>query len=51
MIGISDLIAKLKEGIEMAHEIARLDPLFETEADYEEFSGRHFGHSVKNCRA
>ena len=49
MIGISDLIAKLKEGIEMAHEIARLDPLFETEADYEEFSGRHFGHSVKTA--
>ena len=47
MIGISDLIKKLREGIKMEHEVARLEPLFKDEADYEEFSQRHFGHSVK----
>ena len=44
---LSDLKTRLEEGVEMAFELKRLDPLFETEKDYEEFCKRHGKARVK----
>jgi len=43
----SELISRLKKGVTMDHEVARLEPLFRTEEDYREFTGRHEKHAVK----
>ena len=37
---------KLQSDIKMEFEVARLEPLFTDEADYQEFSDRHNGHHV-----
>ncbi len=44
---IDTLIEQLSNGIEMDFEVKRMDPLFATEADYEEFTNRHNAHQVK----
>ena len=40
-IVLSDLCKKLDKGVDMAFELKRLEPLFETEEDYREFCERH----------
>jgi len=45
--GLSDLHMKLSEGIKMDFEVQRLKPLFEDEAEYEEFKKRHSVHKIK----
>lgn len=44
---LADLLKKLSSDIHMEFEVARMEPLFATEADYEEFTNRHQGHNVK----
>ncbi|HPU62827.1 MAG TPA: acyl-CoA dehydratase activase, partial [Mobilitalea sp.] len=44
---LSDLHAKLSEGIKMEFEVQRLEPLFNDEAEYEEFRKRHAVHTIK----
>ncbi len=46
-VSLSSLAEKLKEGVKMAFELKRLDPLFESEADYDEFCRRHAKAEVK----
>ena len=46
-VSISDLYEKLANGIKMANEISRLDPLFESQEAYDEFSKRHSKACVK----
>ena len=46
-IPLSVLCAKLEAGVEMAFELKRLEPLFETESDYAEFCERHDKAKVK----
>ena len=48
-ISISSLINQLNNGVVMAHEVARIAPLFESKQDYEEFSKRHSKASVKTA--
>lgn len=45
-ITLSDLQNKLAQRIQMEFEVERLDPLFQTEADYHEFKERHGKHQV-----
>lgn len=40
------LISRLKSGVSMSHEIARLSPLFEDEKDYAQFKYRHMDSNV-----
>lgn len=44
---LSDLHKKLSHGIKMDFEVQRLKPLFEDEAEYEEFRKKHSVHTVK----
>ncbi|HHT88899.1 MAG TPA: 2-hydroxyacyl-CoA dehydratase [Clostridiales bacterium] len=44
---LSALYKKLSEGIKMDFEVHRMKPLFENEAQYEEFIKRHSVHTVK----
>ena len=46
---IEELIATLKQGVKMDHEITRLAPLFKDQAEYDAFKARHAGHSVKTA--
>ncbi|MBQ9699086.1 MAG: 2-hydroxyglutaryl-CoA dehydratase, partial [Lachnospiraceae bacterium] len=46
-VDIDTIIEQLSNGIEMEFEVKRMDPLFATEADYEEFTNRHNVHQVK----
>ena len=46
-VDIDAIIEQLSNGIEMEFEVKRMDPLFATEADYEEFTNRHNAHQVK----
>jgi len=46
-IVLTDLADRLSRGIEMDFEIKRIDPLFESEAAYEEFTARHNLHAIK----
>ncbi|MDO4788136.1 MAG: acyl-CoA dehydratase activase-related protein [Johnsonella sp.] len=45
-IGLKELIAKLRDGVSMSHEIARVSPLFENEEEYAEFQLRHMDSCV-----
>ena len=38
---LNDLLQKLEQGVEMAFELKRLEPLFRDQADYEAFRARH----------
>ncbi len=40
-LSIDGLIDRLEQGIQMAFELKRLDPLFENQAEYDEFTARH----------
>jgi len=48
-VSIDSLIELLSNGIKMEFEIKRLDPLFENEAAYKEFTDRHKVHCVKKA--
>lgn len=44
-----DLHQKLQSDIHMEFEIARMDPLFGSQAEYDAFCARHNGHNVKSA--
>ena len=46
---MKELVNKLSSDIKMEFEVARMDPLFESEADYNAFQKRHGSHHVKNA--
>ncbi len=46
---LTALLTQLKSGIKMEFEVARLEPLFADEADYQTFRARHDGHNVKTA--
>ena len=47
VVDMQTLYERLHNGIQMEFEIKRLDPLFESEEDYEAFKARHARHTVK----
>ena len=46
---LSDILDKLSSDIKMEFEVARMEPLFATQADYDAFTTRHNGHNVKTA--
>ena len=46
---LSSLIDRLSNGIKMEFEVARMEPLFKDQADYDEFTTRHGNNHVKTC--
>ena len=44
---ITQMINRLTKGIKMNFEIKRMDPLFASEKEYEDFTARHKQHTVK----
>lgn len=46
-VELNTLVHRLKDGIEMDFEVTRLQPLFESEEDYESFLSRQANHNVK----
>ena len=46
---LSDILDKLSSDIKMEFEVARMEPLFATQADYDAFTARHNGHNVKTA--
>ena len=48
-ISLDSMIQKLRSGIKLQQEIARMKPLFEDRADYDEFTKRHAGANVKTA--
>ena len=46
---LEELHTKLQSDIHMEFEVARLDPLFKDEAEYDAFCTRHNGHHVKTA--
>ena len=44
---MQEMVNKLSSNIKMEFEVARMDPLFANEAEYEEFQNRHSRHHVK----
>ena len=46
-ITLEEMRTKLSSDIKMEFEVARMDPLFKDEAEYEAFTKRHAGHNVK----
>ena len=46
---LEELHTKLQSDIHMEFEVARLDPLFKDEAEYDAFCARHGGHHVKSA--
>ena len=46
---LDDLRTKLQSDIHMEFEVARLDPLFKDQAEYDAFRTRHDGHNVKSA--
>ncbi len=44
---VSDMINRLKHGIKMDFEVARMEPLFASEEEYNEFKDRHAKHTVR----
>lgn len=46
-VSLHDMIRKLSHGIRMDFEVARMEPLFASEADYQIFTNRHSRHHVK----
>ncbi len=47
---IQDLIDKLDKGVVMDFEVKRMEQLFASQEEYDEFTRRHSGHSVKKDR-
>ena len=48
-VSITSLIEQLRHGIQMDTEIKRMDPLFHSEAEYQEFTQRHAQARVKTA--
>ncbi|MGL5434222.1 MAG: acyl-CoA dehydratase activase-related protein [Lachnospiraceae bacterium] len=48
-VSLGNMIARLTSGIKMEFEVKRMDPLFETREEYEEFCSRHASHHVKTA--
>ena len=46
---LSALIQKLSGTIHMEFEVARMDPLFASQEEYDAFRARHDGHNVKSA--
>ena len=46
---LSDILDKLSSDIKMEFEVARMEPLFATQTDYDAFTARHNGHNVKTA--
>ena len=46
---MESLLTKLQSDIHMEFEVARLDPLFKDQEDYDAFRARHDGHNVKSA--
>ena len=46
---LSYLLERLSNGIKMEFEVARLEPLFKDQTDYDEFTNRHNGNHVKTA--
>ena len=46
---LSDLVNRLSSGIKMEFEVARLEPLFENQAAYDEFTARHGNNHVETA--
>lgn len=46
---MADLHEKLQSDIHMEFEVARLDPLFKDQAEYDAFCSRHNGHNVTSA--
>ena len=44
---LDDMIARLSGGIKMEFEVARMEPLFSSKQEYEQFRERHESHCVK----
>ncbi len=49
IIAITDIMAKLSSNIKMEFEVARLEPLFASQEDYEAFQKRHGDNHVKTA--
>ena len=47
LVKIKDLAEKLSKKVHMDFEIKRMDPLFSTQKEYDEFTTRHNMHNVK----
>ncbi len=47
---MSEMVDKLSSDIKMEFEVARMEPLFSDENEYESFRTRHGSHHVKNAR-
>ena len=47
VVPMAELYERLHNGIKMEFEIKRLDPLFESQEDYDAFKARHAKHTVK----
>ena len=46
-ITLSDLADRLSTGIQLEFEVSRMEPLFDSQAEYEQFTARHSIHTVK----
>ncbi|MCI5621600.1 MAG: 2-hydroxyacyl-CoA dehydratase [Lachnospiraceae bacterium] len=46
---LSEIIEKLSSDFKLEFEVARMEPLFVSQRDYNEFCKRHNGHSVKTA--
>ncbi|MBE5935135.1 MAG: 2-hydroxyglutaryl-CoA dehydratase [Lachnospiraceae bacterium] len=49
LVPIDSLLNKLSSDIKMEFEVARLDPLFKNEKEYEDFTNKHKLHTVKKA--
>lgn len=47
---MSEMVGKLSSDIKMEFEVARMEPLFANQNDYDSFCKRHGSHHVKNAR-
>lgn len=47
---MSEMVNKLSSDIKMEFEVARMEPLFANENDYDSFCKRHGSHHVKNAK-
>ena len=44
---LDELLEKLSSNLKLEFEVARMDPLFKSKTEYQEFTDRHNGHCVK----
>ncbi len=48
-VSLQDMIAKLSSGILMEFEVKRMDPLYDSSEDYDDFCLRHAGNQVRTA--